>query len=275
MTRTPGRGVQSIEVGGRLLRLLAEAERPLMLRELADRADLTSGQAHAYLLSFRQLELVEQDPGTGRYRLGPFALMLGIARARQSEALRTVWDSVPAFADAMDAMVTLSLWTDAGPVVVRLYEAAQQLYSNIRAGARYSLPYTATGRLFAALLPARVCEPIVAADLKRSGGGAVETRIREGLRRDIARIRRERCAITEGRPVPDLSAVAVPVFDSNDQLIAAITVIGRRDAIECRRNGRHRRAALEFAQVLSARLGYRGGAGWPQSPDRAAGATHA
>ena len=32
-----------------------------------------------HLVSFRKLELVEQDGVSGRYRLGPFALRLGLA----------------------------------------------------------------------------------------------------------------------------------------------------------------------------------------------------
>ena len=75
-----GRGVQSIEVGGRLLDALVRAEGPLMLRALAEQAGLTAGQAHAYLLSFRTLGLVEQEAATGLYRLGPYALTLGLAR---------------------------------------------------------------------------------------------------------------------------------------------------------------------------------------------------
>jgi IclR helix-turn-helix domain len=111
-----GRGVQSITVGGRLLDGLVRAEGPLMLRELAERAGLTAGQAHAYLVSFRALGLVEQDPATGLYRLGPYALTLGLARLRRHDPLAVIWEAVPAFADAVQLMVTMSIWTDAGPV---------------------------------------------------------------------------------------------------------------------------------------------------------------
>ena len=42
-----GRGVQSVEIGGRLLAILAEGGQPMMLRDLAQAAELTPGQAHA------------------------------------------------------------------------------------------------------------------------------------------------------------------------------------------------------------------------------------
>ncbi len=251
------RGVQSIEVGGRLLQVLASAEAPLMLRELAERAALTSGQAHAYLVSFRALGLVEQEQSTQRYQLGPFTLTLGLARLRRSESLQNIWDAVPAFAESVDLMVTMSIWSEFGPIILRLHEATFQIYSNIRSGARYGLTNTATGRLFAALMPKVIVDPLAKAELQQARRTGEDTASYADYLRGLEPIRRERCSITEGRPVPDLSAVAVPVFDLNEQLVAAITVIGRRGFVECQSGGRHRRAAEDFAENLSAQLGYR------------------
>ena len=83
-----GRGVQSIVVGGRLLEVMAAAGRPLMLRDIAAGAKITPAQAHAYLVSYRKLDLVEQINSSGLYQLGPFALQLGLARMRSVDALR-------------------------------------------------------------------------------------------------------------------------------------------------------------------------------------------
>lgn len=257
MSDKRGRGIQSIEVGGRLLVVLAEADAPLMLREAAERARMTSGQAHAYLVSYRALGLVEQDPATQRYQLGPFALRLGIARLRRQEPLRIIWDAVPAFAESIDLMVTMSIWTESGPIILRLHEAPFQIYSNIRSGARYSLAGTATGRLFAALLPRETIEPVFEAERRRLPRNNERGPAFASFLRSLAEVRRERCSITEGDPVPDISAIAVPVFDLNDQLVAALTVIGRRGIVDCRPQGRHRRATSEFAEQLSLRLGHR------------------
>ncbi len=257
MTKKQGRGIQSIEVGGRLLSVLAKAEGPLMLRDLAQLAELTSGQAHAYLVSFRALGMVEQDSASGRYQLGPFALQLGLARLRRYEPLQIIWDAVPAFAEAVNLMVTLSIWTEYGPMVLRVHETPFQIYSNIRTGARYSLAFTATGRLFAALMPTAITEPLVQAEFEHAHkANAIESQAYAEYERELEQIRVEGCACTEGRPVPDISAIAAPVYDLNQQLVAAITVIGRKGLVECQSGGRHRRAVTEFAEQLSATLGY-------------------
>jgi DNA-binding IclR family transcriptional regulator len=50
--------------------------------------------------------------------------------------------------------VALSVWGNQGPTVVYLFEANYPLRVNLRTGTVMSLAGTATGRLFAAYLPA-------------------------------------------------------------------------------------------------------------------------
>ena len=228
-----------------------------MLRALAEQAGLTAGQAHAYLLSFRTLGLVEQEAATGLYRLGPYALTLGLARLRRHDPLAAIWEAVPAFADAMHLMVTMSIWTDAGPVILRLHEAPFQIYSNIRTGARYSLTQTATGRLFAAYMPWETVAPLVEierAEAARAGVAELVDSTQYAALLD--QVRREGASQTEGSPVPDISAIAAPVYDLNEQIVAAITLIGRRGRLEVGPGGSHREALLTFVAGLSAELGY-------------------
>ncbi len=72
------RGIQSIEVGGQLLLALGRTGKPMVLKELAREAGMPAAKAHPYLVSFARLGLIEQDPLTGRYELGPQLLQLGL-----------------------------------------------------------------------------------------------------------------------------------------------------------------------------------------------------
>ena len=74
------RGIQSIEVGGELLRALARCGEPTMLRDLAREAGMTPAKAHPYLASFSRIGLIEQDETTGRYEIG--AMGLSMSRVR-------------------------------------------------------------------------------------------------------------------------------------------------------------------------------------------------
>jgi len=253
--KASGRGVQSVEVGGRLLSVLAGSNGPLMLKDVASRAELPPGQAHAYLVSFRSMGMVEQDPASGRYQLGPFALKLGLARIRHYEPLQIIWDAVPAFAEASDLMVTMSIWTEHGPIIMRVYEAPFQIYSNIRTGAVYALTTTATGRLFAAFTPAAVVDPLVKLELRKASNTGERQTLAE-YRVALERVRREQCSVTEGTPLPGISAISTPVFDLNEHLVAAITIVGPKAAVDCSPTGKQRVELQAFTRALSAKLGF-------------------
>lgn len=105
-----GRGIQSIEVGGRILNALIELGRPTMLRDLASKADMTAAQAHSYLVSYRKMGLVEQETTSGRYLLGPMALQLGLVRMRALDPLRIASDVASRLSEETGFMVTVTVW---------------------------------------------------------------------------------------------------------------------------------------------------------------------
>ena len=78
------RGIQSIEVGGQLLRALVHHGRPMALKDLAREADMSPAKAHPYMVSFGRLGLIEQDRTSGHYLLGPLALQLGLISLQQA-----------------------------------------------------------------------------------------------------------------------------------------------------------------------------------------------
>ena len=255
-----GRGVQSVEVGGRILSAMAQAGRPLMLRDIAAGAKVTPAQAHAYLVSFRKLGLVEQEPGSVRYQLGPFALQLGLARMRSSNTLRMAGGATVALAAELGLMVTVTVWGSFGPTIVQVQEAVDQLHVNIRAGAVYSLTGTATGRVFAAFLPAAVIQPRIAAERRE---GARSQRIGDAITPErfaleVAEVKRLGYATAAGSPIPGVNAVSAPVFDHTGQMQLAVTLIGPADAVDVARNGPHARRLLDVTAQLSSQLGHSG-----------------
>src|SRR5689334_9343451 len=82
------RGIQSIEVGGQLLLALGRTGKPMVLKDLAREAGMPAAKAHPYLVSFARLGLIEQDPITGRYELGPQLLQLGLAGLQRLDPVR-------------------------------------------------------------------------------------------------------------------------------------------------------------------------------------------
>ncbi|MCG5074342.1 IclR family transcriptional regulator [Paraburkholderia tagetis] len=146
------RGIQSVEVGARLLRVLADARVPLAPSDLAAGADIASSQAHAYLVSLTRLGLIKRDALSGRYEAGPLALRLGLLHLAQEPALREAVPRAAALAQAHNCSIALCIAGPQGPTIVRYEHASLPLHVNLHVGTVMSLPATSTGRVFCAFL---------------------------------------------------------------------------------------------------------------------------
>jgi DNA-binding IclR family transcriptional regulator len=246
------RGIQSIEVGGRLLLALASAGRPMPLKELAQAADMSAAKAHPYLVSFGKLGLIVQDGGSGqsgRYGLGPLAMQLGLISLQQVDPLRLATARLPALAVEIGQTVGITVWGTQGPTVVRTEEAPSPVHVTMRHGAVMSLRGTASGRLFAAHLPRAVVKAA-------AGLGAFD----KAFEQELASIREQGFSHVVDAAVPGVSGLAAPVFDSAGALALTLTAIGATASFDTRAAGAPARALKRCAAELSAQLGARASA---------------
>src|SRR4051812_25721147 len=151
--RAEPRGIQTIEVGGRLLLALAHHGQPLALKDLAQAAAMSPAKAHPYLVSFIKLGLVERETEGGRYGLGPLALQMGLIGRQQYAPVRLATPLIDELARATGHTVAIAVWGHRGPTLVRIAEAPSPVHVSMRHGTVMSIPGTASGRLFAAFGP--------------------------------------------------------------------------------------------------------------------------
>src|SRR5437867_513324 len=71
--------IQSVDRAASILKALAAGSPRLGVSELAERLGLAKATVHGLLRTLERQDLVEQDPETGKYRLGPELLQLGNA----------------------------------------------------------------------------------------------------------------------------------------------------------------------------------------------------
>lgn len=244
-TERDRRGIQSIEVGGELLRALVRAGEPMTLGALARDAGMTAAKAHPYMVSFGKLGLVEQDSGTGRYGLGAFALQMGLTALHGLEPLRTATPLIARLSDELRLNVAIAVWGNHGPTIVRIEESSGQIHMNMRPGTvMMPLMGSATGRLFGALLPRRMAE---------------EQLTVEGVAWDdprLAEVRGQGLARALGNPIPGINAFSAPVFNSDGLLTMALTALGVEGSFDTDWDGpvaaKIRACAAEVSQRLGA-----------------------
>jgi DNA-binding IclR family transcriptional regulator len=247
--RAPG-GVNSLEIGLALARVLAAYGQPQALKDIAARAGMPPAKAHRYLVSLVRAGLAEQDREGGRYRLGPLALDLGLAALNDIDVVKFGSEAILALREAIDETVLLAVWGSKGPVVVRWEETSRPIATNVRAGWVMPLFNSATGRLFAAFLPEAVTTDLLQAALARHRGQRTAYRAR------LADIRSSGLSRVEGDLGPGVAAVAAPAFGADGTMVAAIAAVGAQGAIDISLQGPVVAAVQAAARKLSARMGF-------------------
>jgi DNA-binding IclR family transcriptional regulator len=253
------RGIQSVEVGGQLLRALAHHGRPLPLKELAREAGMAAAKAHPYLVSFGKIGLVEQDKLTGHYGLGPLALQLGLISLQQANPVRLATPVLGELSLQLGHTVALAVWGNRGPTIVQLSESPAAVHVNMRLGTVASLVHTASGRLFAAHRPEALVRGLYEQEQALAAADPTGQVLPGWLDflPQLDEVRRHGVARTEGGVVAGVGAMSAPVFDHLGEMVLALTAIGPVGAFDTRWNGAVARGLREAADAVSRRLGHR------------------
>ncbi len=255
------RGIQSIEVGGQLLRALVHEGRPMALKDLAREADMTPAKAHPYLVSFGRLGLIEQDRGSGHYRLGPLALQLGLISLQQADPVHIATPGIAELAQRIGHTVAIAVWGDRGATIVRIAESPSPVHVNMRHGTVFSLTNTASGRLFGAYLDAAEVRALLEAERKRAQRGTAAMPAPPPLpawkdfEAQLHEVRAHGLSRSEGEIIPGVNAMSAPVFDHTGSIVLALTAIGPAGIFGTAWNGAIAQALKAAADAVSQRLG--------------------
>jgi DNA-binding IclR family transcriptional regulator len=244
------RGIQSVEVGGRLLHALVQARAPLAPADLAAMSELPSSQAHAYLVSLTRLGLVKRDALSGRYEPGPLALRLGLLHLAQQPALREAVPRAAALAQTLGCSVALCIAGPQGPTIVRYEHASLPLHVNLHVGTVMSLRGTSTGRVFCAHLAADALRAMWVNQAAHDD--ALEPASDAALAAALDTIRKRGYETGVDAPSPGVSSVCVPVFDEAHTLRLTLTAIGASGALDVRASGAVVRALRDAASAIGA-----------------------
>lgn len=253
----PKQGIQSIEIGSRLLRALASTGQSLMLKDLAKGAGMAPAKAHRYLVSFIRAGLVEQNPYTGRYDLGSFALELGLSSLARLDPVRLSDPVLDDLCEKIRETVALAVWGTHGPTIVRLVEPSSTITITLRAGTVLPLTRSATGRVFAAFGQTSAIRKALDTEIRELAEERQSTvaALRTEIDPTLSEIRSHGIARASGSLTPGINGFSAPVYDFTGNMIAAITTLGSVGHFDDAWISPIATAVREAAATLSQRLG--------------------
>ncbi|MFM9925660.1 IclR family transcriptional regulator [Variovorax sp. H27-G14] len=264
------RGIQSIEVGGQLLRALVHHGRPMALKDLARDADMTPAKAHPYMVSFGRLGLIEQDRASGHYLLGPLALQLGLISLQQADPVHIATPLIAQLAQQIGHTVALAVWGARGATIVRTAESPSPVHVNMRHGTVFSLTATASGRVFATYLDPAAVRALLEEERQRQKPRKADKTVEpppagmppvqplpswSDFEAQLREVRAHGISRSDGEVIEGVSAMAAPVFDHTGAIVLAVTAIGPAAIFPTAWDGEIARALKACADTVSQRLG--------------------
>ena len=243
------RSIQSILIGFRIVRVLAQSDQPMSLSEIARQVAMTPSKTVMYLASFCSVGLLMRDSAL-RYRMGPYARELGLAALNGADILTAAREEMRLLRDGDIFAVYLSMWSDQGPVIIRKEDKHPLLPMTIRLGHVLPLLRSAAGRVFLAYLPEDATKTIVERELKLDNSVGARQ-----LKAVVAEIRRNRYAALRGHMNLGMVAKAAPIFDHDRQIVGALTALGPKPPARSRADRESSLRLLGSVQKISAQLG--------------------
>jgi DNA-binding IclR family transcriptional regulator len=232
--RAARKGIQSIEIGFAVLSALMTSSRPLPLKRISQLSGLPSSKVHSYLVSFTALEVVSQDPDTGHYGLGPFALKLGLGFLDQFDLFSATRPVMLDLAEEIGVTVYLGVWGNRGPTIIHKVDGSlSDAILDIRVGSVLPILRSALGRNLAAHLPAASIRQLIAQELAMHQPGQAHADTMDDpvslpmAERMLEQVRRDGIARVRAGLLSDFSALSVPIFDHSGATYGALTMMGR------------------------------------------------
>lgn len=242
--------IQSVEVGFRILQVLAEKRGPMSLNELANATGLFKSQLYRYLNSFVYLGvLIRENEENPRWSLGPELITLGSAALEGLQLSKLANPYLIELKDKLNETVALSIWREQGPFFIRWESSNKFVNIGINTGSYVPL-YTATGKIFRAFLPETVTELLYQ---KEVAAGNIDPGEYDA---DIEQIKKQHYALTRGSLITGIVTVSTPIFFPSAKLAGALSIVGVWGELDASPDSKTVLELLKTGREISYRLGY-------------------
>lgn len=216
-TSRPRRGIQSVDIGFRVLAALAAEPEAASLGTIGKRAGLSPSQAHRYLSSLIASGMAHQHAASGRYELGPQAIQIGLAALARTDIFAEADPAIAAFTRETGRTTLLAARGPLGPTIVRWYAGRRPVVTSLSVGSVLPLFNSATGFVLLSFMN----EEELAGTLEneRATAPTVDVvAIRRGVRTNMY-------ATVDELLIPGLRATAVPILDIQGRAALVATAL--------------------------------------------------
>ena len=214
--------MKSVSCAFEILERLAEAQAGLSLMQIATPFELTRNKAFRLMSTLCDTGLVERDPESLLYRLGPCSVALGQKFVMNSGIVHSAHPVLEQLARKHHEAVYMSVIKDDDVFFIDMVDSDQQIKADSLLGRRFPFFTTAAGKAIKALDSRDRLEHF----FKRKGRKRMKAAEVSHLASELEEIRSKGVAVYSNDLGDGIISVAVAVRDYAGKAICAITLIG-------------------------------------------------
>ena len=216
--------IQSVDRAARILKVLGTGTSRMGVTEIAAKLGLAKGTAYGLLRTLEAQELVEQDPETDKYRLGPAMLQLGNAFL-DNHALRgrsLLW--ADSLASRVGEAVRVGVLHGPNVLIVHHVFRPDNSVQILEVGASIPWYACALGKAIAAYLPESARRHLLEAEMSPLTGRTVTDPA--ALEVALLATAEDGYAFEDEEAIVGEAEIAAAVFDDMGHSVGAIGVVG-------------------------------------------------
>ena len=216
--------IQSVGRASQILKALGTGAPRLGITELSERLGLAKATVYGLLRTLEAEELVEQDPETGKYRLGPALLQLGNSFLDNHElrARSLLW--AESLATRANEAVKVGVLYGSNVLVVHHVFRPDNSVQLLEVGASIPWHACAVGKAIVAHAEPGRRDALLGEALVRLTGRTLTSP--DAVRKELERVERTGYAVEDQEVIVGEGGIAGPVFDNRGSVAGALGVSG-------------------------------------------------
>ena len=252
-TQDSGTRLSSVANAILLMKSFSDEHGELGISALAERLKLAKSTVHRLASTLVDAGMLEQNPETGKYRLGLALFELGSLVRRRLDISLEAKPWLMSLREQTDETVDLSILDHGGVVCVNFLESRKVNRISSGIGLRKPVHCTAQGKALIAFQAAPVIERIISGKLERR---TPRTLIDPAeLKEELALIRARGYATEDEEYELGVRSIAAPIRDDSGNSVAAVGIAGPTQRLTKPRLAGLARHVIEAARAISLRLG--------------------
>ena len=248
--------VQAVERTLVIMEVLAKESTPMSLSEISYRANLNISTTHRLLNTLISKGFAEQDPSTGRYKLGLKTFEIGNAALYSLDIRSLGRPYLHELVKKYRETANLYIYNNGEVILIEQEESPSPVKLGLQVGSRLPAYCTSAGKIFLAYMSEFELKRVLKNFplRKMAVGTIVDVEI---LRNELQNVRKYDFAEGRDEMEEGISCLAVPIRDHEGKIIAALSILGPTNRLNDSQVKENLIKGLkETGHLISSRLGY-------------------